>query len=107
MAKFLIQASYNVEGAKGVLKAGGTARKHAIAKLTESVGGKLEACYFAFGEDDVVFLVDAPDNASAAAAALTAAAAGALSRIRTTVLLTPEEVDTAAKKTVSYTPPGK
>ncbi|MDQ6826507.1 MAG: GYD domain-containing protein, partial [Candidatus Eremiobacteraeota bacterium] len=70
-------------------------------------GGTLEGLYFAFGEDDVVLLSDVPDNASAVAAAMAAAAGGALSRIRTTVLLTPEEVDTAVKKTVSYAPPGK
>ena len=72
MAKFMLQASYNVEGAKGLLKEGGVAREKAVAKLVESMGGKLEAFYFAFGEDDVVFLVDAPDNASAAAASITA-----------------------------------
>lgn len=75
--------------------------------MIESVGGKLDAFYFAFGEDDVVFLVDVPDNASAAAAAMSAAAGGALSRIRTTVLLTAEEIDMAAKKTVSYAAPRK
>jgi len=107
MAKFMIQASYNVEGAKGVLKGGGAARKKGVAKLLESVGGKLEAFYFAFGEDDVVFLVDAPDSASVAAAAMTAMAAGGVSSIRTTVLLTPEEIDAAAKMTVSYVAPGK
>ncbi|MDQ6933537.1 MAG: GYD domain-containing protein [Candidatus Eremiobacteraeota bacterium] len=107
MAKFMIQASYNSEGAKGVLKAGGAARKAALATMIESLGGKLEAFYFAFGEDDVVLLVDVPDNVSAAAAAMTVAAGGALSRIRTTVLLTSEEIDAAAKKTVSYAAPGK
>lgn len=107
MAKFMLQASYNVEGAKGLLKEGGVAREKAVAKLVESMGGKLEAFYFAFGEDDVVFLVDAPDNASAAAASITAAASGALSRTRTTLLLTPEEIDAAVKMTVSYVAPGK
>ena len=68
----------------------------------KSLGGKLEAFYFAFGESDVFIVVDAPDNASVVAASLTAAAAGVVANFRTTVLLTPEELDQATKKSVSY-----
>ena len=105
MPKYLIQASYTSEGAKRLLSEGGSARRSAIASLMESVGGKLEAFYFAFGEDDVVAIVEAPSNADASAAAL-AVSAGGGARARTTVLLTPEEIDEAAKKSVSYRPPG-
>ena len=105
MAKYLIEASYTVEGVKGVQSAGGTSRRDAIAALAESVGGQLESFYFAFGERDVYTVVDLPDNESATAVALTVNASGAV-KVRTTVLVTPEEVDAAAKRSVDYRAPG-
>ena len=107
MPKYLFQASYTTEGAKGLLKEGGTKRRAAVEQLMKSVGGKLEAFYFALGESDVFLLVDAPDNASVVAVSLTTAAAGVVTNLRTSVLLTPEEMDQATKKSVSYRPPGQ
>ncbi|MDX6727906.1 MAG: hypothetical protein QOK49_2711 [Baekduia sp.] len=105
MPKYLIEASYTAEGVKGIQSAGGSSRRDAIAALAESVGGRLESLYFAFGEHDVYVVVDAPDNESATAVALTVNASGVV-KARTTVLLTPEEVDAAAKRSVEYRPPG-
>ena len=105
MPKFLIQASYTPEGAKGVQSAGGTSRREAIARVAESAGGSLESFYFAFGDYDAYVVVDLPNNESAAAVALAANAAGGATA-RTVVLLTPEEVDAAAKRSVDYRPPG-
>ena len=105
MPRFLFQASYTLEGVKGVQSAGGSARREAVAQVAESVGGQLEAFYFAFGDRDVYVIVDLPDNESATAVALTANAAGGVA-LRTVVLLTPEEVDAAAKRSVEYRPPG-
>jgi len=105
MAKYLIEASYTVEGVKGVQSAGGSSRRDAIAALAESAGGRLESFYFAFGERDVYTVVDLPDNESATAVALTVNASGAVT-VRTTVLVTPEEVDAAAKRSVEYRAPG-
>ena len=105
MPKYLVEASYTVEGVKGVQSAGGSSRRDAIAVLAESVGGQLESFYFAFGERDVYTVVDLPDNESATAVALTVNASGAV-KVRTTVLLTPEEVDAAAKRSVEYRAPG-
>jgi uncharacterized protein with GYD domain len=105
MPKYLIEASYTVEGVKGVQSAGGSSRRDAIAALAESVGGRLESFYFAFGERDVYTVVDLPDNESATAVALTVNASGAV-KVRTTVLVTPEEVDAAAKRSVEYRAPG-
>jgi len=107
MAKYLIQGSYSVEGHKGLMKIGGSARREALKKLMESVGGRLEVLYFAFGSDDYVVICDAPDNVSAAAVALTVSSSGAVHGLRTTVLLTPEEIDQATKKSVVYRPPGQ
>lgn len=107
MARYLFQASYSAEGIKGVLKEGGTGRRSAVEAALKSLGGKLEAFYFAFGETDVYVMVDGIDNATAAAFAMGVAQSGTLSRVKTTVLLTPEEVDQAGKKTMSYRPPGR
>src|SRR5215213_919423 len=105
MPKYLIEASYSLEGVKGVQSGGGSSRRDAVAKVAESVGGRMESFYFAFGDHDVYTIVDLPDNESAAAVALTVNAAGGAS-IRTVVLLTPEEVDSAAKRSVDYRAPG-
>lgn len=106
MPKYLIEASYTAEGVKGLLKEGGTGRRAAVQKLAESVGGTVEAVYYGFGDTDVYVIVDMPDNASAAAVALTVGASGAVS-LKTVVLMTPEEVDAATKKSPSYRPPGQ
>jgi uncharacterized protein with GYD domain len=105
MPKYLIEASYTVEGVKGIQSAGGSSRRDAIAKLAESSGGKLESFYFAFGDRDVYTVVELPDNESATAVALQVNSSGAVT-IRTTVLVTPEEVDAATKQSVDYRPPG-
>jgi uncharacterized protein with GYD domain len=105
MPKFLIEASLTTPGVKGVQAEGGTARRDAVTKAVESVGGQLEAFYFAFGDRDVYVLADFPDNESAAAMALTVNSSGAVAT-RTVALITPEEVDAAAKRSVQYRPPG-
>jgi uncharacterized protein with GYD domain len=105
MPKYLIEAMYTQEGVKGLQSAGGSSRRDAISKLAESLGGSLESLYFAFGERDVYAVIDLPDNESATAAALTVNASGAVAA-KTTVLLEPEEVDAAAKRSADYRPPG-
>jgi len=106
MPKYLFEISYTLEGTKGLQKDGGSKRKVAGQAAIESLGGKLEAFYFAFGQNDVIAIVDMPDAASAAAASIALAASGAVTG-KTTVLLSPEEIDAAVKKTPSYTPPGR
>ncbi len=106
MPKFLVKASYTVEGLKGLLKDGGTKRRQVVEQMIKPLGGRLEAFYFAFGETDVFAIVDMPDNVPSAAVSLAINAAGAV-HTNTTVLLTPEEMDQATKKTVGYRPPGQ
>ena len=106
MPKFLIQVSYTATGAQGLLKDGGSKRRAAANTLIESLGGKLESFYYAFGATDVVVIADMPDNATAAAASVTLASTGATTS-NITVLLTPQELDQAVKKSVNYTPPGR
>ena len=106
MPKYLAQANYVGEGLKGLLKEGGSSRRAAIEKLFESVGAKVEAFYYAFGDTDLFIIADAPDNVTVAALSLIVNAAGAATA-KVTVLLTAEEMDAAAKKTASYRAPGK
>ena len=106
MPKYLMEVSYTPEGAKGVLKDGGAKRRDAAKAAVGSVGGTLEAIYFAFGDSDVICLIDMPDVASMAAASLHLSASGAVT-CRTRALITVEEIDAAAKKSPSYTPPGR
>jgi len=106
MPKYLFEISYTTEGTKGLLKDGGSKRRAAGEAAMQSLGGKVDAFYFAFGQNDVIAIVDMPDAASAAAASIALAASGAVTG-KTTVLLTPEEIDAAVKKTPTYTPPGR
>lgn len=105
MPKYLMQASFTPNGIAGLVKEGGSKRRQTVEKLFGSVGGKLEALYFAFGETDVFAIVDFPDNVSAAAVSLAANAAGAV-QVKATVLITPEEMDQAAQKSQGLRPPG-
>ena len=105
MGHYLFRASYTQQGLQGLLKEGAKSRVRALTESVESVGGKLEAMYWSFGDDDVVLLADLPDNASAAALSTRVAAAG-VAGISTTVLLTAAEVDQARKLKATYRPPG-
>jgi uncharacterized protein with GYD domain len=105
MAKYLITGSYTAQGAKGVLAEGGTGRREATERVVSSVGGSVEAYYFGFGGNDFYVIADFPGHAAVVAAALTGAAAGGMT-VSTTVLLTPEEIDEAAKLSPDYRAPG-
>lgn len=105
MPKYLWKAQYTNAGVKGVAAEGGSSRVKAVSETAESVGGRVEALYFAFGEADVYVIVDLPDNEAATAAALAVNASGAVN-VQTTPLITPEEVDAAAKRAVKYRPAG-
>jgi len=104
MPKFLIQGSFTKEGTKGLTKEGGTKRRQGVEKFFGTVGGKLEALYFAFGETDVFAVVDFPDNVSAAAISLAGNSTAAIN-VQLTPLITPEEMDAAAKKSTDLHPP--
>jgi len=105
MPKYLLQVNYTVDGLKGVLAQGGSAREKVASEAAKSAGGSIDCYYFAFGDTDVFTIADLPDNAAAAALALAVSASGGAT-IRTTVLLSPADVDAATKKKILYTPPG-
>ncbi len=106
MPKYLIEASYTAEGAKGLIREGGTRRRESIEKMVKQYEGRLESFYFAFGDADVYAIIDVPSHAVASAMALSINQSGAV-KVRTVVLITPEEVDQAVKKTLEYRAPGK
>ncbi|MFE8946480.1 GYD domain-containing protein [Streptomyces sp. NPDC007856] len=105
MPKFLIQATYTPEGTKGLLKEGASGRRAAVDQVVADLGGRVEAMYFAFGEDDFVCILDFPDPVSMAAVSLRVKASGAL-HTRATPLLTLDEIDEAARRQVTFRPPG-
>ncbi len=106
MPKYLAHASYTTEGLKGLLKDGGSKRREVVEQLAKSLGGTMEAFYYAFGDDDLFVIFDLPDNVSATTASLVVNASGAVNA-KVTVLITPEEVDQATQKSVEYLPPGQ
>ena len=106
MPKYLSRTSYTAEGLKGLLKDGGTKRKQSMERLAESLGGKLEAFYYAFGDDDLFAIWDMPDNVTVAAVSIIVNASGT-GNAKVTVLLTPEDIDQAVKTSVEFRPPGQ
>ena len=106
MAKYLFEVSYTTEGAKGLLKEGGSGRRATIQKTLSSLGAKIESFYYALGKNDAYLIVDAADHVTVAAISLAVSAAGG-ARIKTTVLMTPEDIDAAGKMTVDYRAPGR
>ena len=105
MPTYLLVATYRSEGMQGVLREGGSERRKMIADMAQNLGGELESFYYAFGSHDVYSVVDIPDNVTAAAmgAHITA---GGMVRCEITVLVTPEEMDKAARTKMYYRPPG-
>jgi len=106
MAKYLVEARYTAEGAKGLAREGGTGRRAAAAKAVEGLGGKVESFYYAFGDVDAYVIFDVPDNVSAAALSLAVGQSGGINT-KTVVLITPEEMDQAGKKAVDFRLPGR
>ena len=108
MAKYLIEAAYSQVGLMALVKDGGTGRKKVVEAAVKALGGHLDSFYFAFGTSDIYAIVDAPDNITAAAFALAVGGTGVAAHLKTIVLLTPADVDKAAKKsaTAGYRAPG-
>jgi len=105
MPKYLLTVSYSAEGTRGLLKEGGSARRKVVQSLIEGVGGRLELFYYAFGEHDAFVVADLPTLTDGLALTMAVNATGAV-RLSTTQLISPEEIDAAAKKAVPYRAPG-
>ncbi|WP_164201884.1 GYD domain-containing protein [[Micrococcus luteus] ATCC 49442] len=106
MTKYLFEANYVGEGIKGLMREGGTKRREALTEALRSVGGTLECFYYAFGDVDVLGVFEVPDQTDAAALSLMINSSGSVD-VRLKPLMTPEDIDEAAKKTPSYRAPGQ
>jgi len=108
MAHYLVQAAYTAEEWAGMVKSPQN-RIEAIKPAVEGLGGKVVGGWYAFGEYDVVAVLEMPDNVSAAAFSLAAAAGGAVKALKTTPLMTGEEAMAAMQKAsgAGYRPPGR
>ena len=106
MPKYMLRVNYTADGARGLIQDGGSKRRAVAQRAAESVGGKVESFHFAFGDTDAYVVAELPDAASAASIALTVSASGGAT-VQTTVLMTPEEVDAAARKSPLYAAPGR
>jgi uncharacterized protein with GYD domain len=106
MPKYLFHVNYVGDGVKGLLKDGGSKRRAVTDTLFKSLGGRIEAYYYAFGDTDLYIIGEFPNHAAATACALTVTATGTIA-VKTTVLLTPEEIDAATKLQPTYSAPGK
>lgn len=103
--KYLVTGSYTTDGVKGLLSKGGSSREANVRQMVEKLGGKLEAFYYAYGDTDVIAIVDVPDAVTGMAVSLVVNASGAV-ELSTTPLITPGEIDQACQKTIDYVPPG-
>ncbi len=105
MPKFLVRASYTAAGLDGAVKEGFASRQQHVTSLIESMGGSVEAFYFAFGADDVFTIVDAPDAAAVIAVSLAINRSGMV-QATTTPLLTAAEMDAGVARLPDYRAPG-
>lgn len=105
MPKYLLRSQFTTEGMKGLMKEGGTARREAVERTIQSLGGRFESMHWAFGENDTYIIADMPSNVSAATMGMAISATGAV-RVNTVVLLTPEEIDEAVRQKTEYRAPG-
>ncbi|HNR01782.1 MAG TPA: GYD domain-containing protein [Anaerolineaceae bacterium] len=106
MQKYLFYGTYTPEGYKGLLAEGGKGRAEAVKVAAESMGGSVEAFYFSFGENDFYVIVNLPDNVNATAFTLTGNVSESF-KMKTVILLAPEELDAALKIKVNYRMPGQ
>jgi uncharacterized protein with GYD domain len=106
MPKYLVQAQYTPEGIHGLVNDSASGRRADVQSAVKAVGGKVEVFYYAFGDYDVYTILDLPNDVTAAALSLTISGSGAV-RVKTTPLLTVEDVDKALDIQTKYRAPGE
>jgi uncharacterized protein with GYD domain len=97
MPKYLFLASYTPEAWKRMVEKPPD-RPGAASDLAEALGGQMESFYFAFGEFDIVTIMDLPDDAAAAALSLAVTSSGRVKSIRTHRLIAAEEASAMFSK---------
>ncbi len=108
MPSYLIQGAYTPDAWAALVKQPQN-RVEAVRPVVEKLGGKLQHPWLAFGEYDIVFVVEMPENTDAAAFAMAITAGGALKAFKTTPLLSVEEGVEAMRKAqgAGYHRPGE
>ena len=108
MPHYLIQAGYTAEAWRALVNKPED-RSEAVRPVIEKLGGRIVHSWYAFGEYDIVAIVEMPDNVSAAALSLAQAAGGAMRSLETTPLLEVAEGLEAMKRAskAGYRPPGE
>jgi uncharacterized protein with GYD domain len=94
MAFYLLQAAYNTDGWKGLI-AHPQDRMEAVKPAIEQLDGSFVSGWLAFGEYDIVAIVEMPTNVSAAALSMAISAGGTVKAVKTTPLMTMQEAMTA------------
>ena len=107
MAQYLLQVAYTPEAWASLIK-NPQDRTQVLKPMLTKLGGSMTTAFLAFGEYDIIGVLDMPGNVEAAAFAMAAAAGGAIKAIKTTPLMTIEEGISAMKKAAQagYIPPG-
>jgi uncharacterized protein with GYD domain len=108
MARYLFQAAYTSDAWAAQVQ-NPQNRLEVVRPVIERLGGHIECAYFAFGEYDVIGIMEMPDHVSAAAFSLAGSAGGGLKAVKTTALLTIDEGIEAMRKAAGagYRPPGR
>ena len=88
MAYYLYQVTYTREAWAAQLQNPQNVADRTRASV-EELGGSIVGVWYAFGESDLIGVVEMPDNVSMAALAMAFAAGGAVSAAKTTVLMSP------------------
>ena len=108
MAHYLIEVGYTAEAWSAQVEA----QANVVDRITPALkacGGRIESIYYAFGDADLIGIMDFKTPEDAAAFALAVTASGALRSYKTTPLLTVEQgiasLKRAAQARKSYTPP--
>ncbi len=97
MPSYLLQVAYTPETLAALIK-NPQNRIEAVRKPIEKLGGKVVSGWFAFGDYDIVAILEMPDNESAAAFSLAVGAGGACKSVKTTPLMSADEAIGAMKK---------
>ena len=103
MALYMHQVAYTAESWSAQIKNSDNRMGQPVRAACESAGGKVVGSWYCFGDYDVVFIADRPDNVSASTVSLAIAAGGACKALKTTVLMTGGEAVAAMKKTAAVT----
>lgn len=108
MPRYLYQLAYTSDSWAAQMKDPQN-RVEKVRGSVEQLGGKIVDAYYAFGDYDIIVILDMPDNQAAAAFAIAVAGGGAAKAAKTTPLMSIEEGIEAVKKGAgsSYKPAGR